>query len=310
MLGRFWEGPAATFRVGGTPCAPAPLTRPASSKSDENPELKNAPYVFLTDVIGFLPVTDDPRERFLCADYNAEMIEQRARFPRLRDFSLYVGDLEDLPDASFGPGLPHIREWAREWFEPVGYILPFDPTPYHDTAALRDRMEYTGDGPLFFAAVGGTAIGRGLLELTARAFELLRAELPEARMVMVTGPRLEPASFPEVEGLEKRAYVHDLFEHLACADVAVVQGGLSTTMELVGLRRPFAYFPLRGHWEQVHHVAYRLERYRAGTRLNYAETSAEGLAKVLRGLLGQPVDFKAIESGAAERAAQRIAELL
>lgn len=276
----------------------------------ENPELKSAPYAFLTDVIGFLPVTDDPWEHFLCADYNAEMIEQRARFPRLRDLSLYVGDLEDLPDASFGPGLPRIRDWAAAWFEPVGYVLPFDPARYRDTAALRGRLGYPSDAPLLFAAVGGTAIGRALLEKTARAFALLRAELPEARMVMVTGPRLEPASLPEVEGLEKRAYVHDLFEHLSCADAAVVQGGLSTAMELVAARRPFAYFPLRGHWEQVHHVAHRLERYRAGTRLDYAETAPEDLARTLQQLLTRPVEHRAVEPGGAARAARRIAELL
>ena len=62
-------------------------------------------------------------------------------------------------------------------------------------------------------------------------------------MVMVTGPRLDPGVLPDVEGMEKRGYVDSLFEHLACADVAVVQGGLSTTMELTAARRPFVYFP-------------------------------------------------------------------
>ena len=276
----------------------------------ENPELKTAPYAFMTDVIGFLPVTDDGREAALCADYNAEMIEQRSRFPRLRDLSLYVGEVEDLPDTSFGPGLPRIRDWARDWFEPVGYILPFDPAAYRDTAALRERLGYPVGGPLLFAAVGGTAIGRELLEKTARAFELLCRERPEARMVMVTGPRIEPASLPEVAGLEKRAYVHDLFKHLACADTAVVQGGLSTTMELVATGRPFVYFPLRKHWEQVHHVAHRLNRYRAGTRLDYTETSPEALANALRQSLERPVNYQAVDAGRATRAARRLAELI
>lgn len=276
----------------------------------ENPELKTAPYVFLTDVIGFLPVSEDPREAELCADDNAEMIEQRARFPRVRDLSLYVVEFDDLPDATFGPGLPRIREWARDWFEPVGYILPFDPAPYRETAALRERLGHREGSPLLFAAVGGTAIGRGLLEKTARAFELLRRDLSGARMVMVTGPRIDPASLPEVAGLDKRAYVHDLFEHLACADAAVVQGGLSTTMELVATGRPFVYFPLRGHWEQVHHVSWRLDRYRAGTRLDYARTSPEDLAGALRRALTRPVNSRPVEAGGAARAARRIATLL
>lgn len=60
--------------------------------------------MFLTDVIGFLPVDpeQDPRELDLTADYNGEMIAQRSRYPRLRDLSLYVGSFDDLPDARFG----------------------------------------------------------------------------------------------------------------------------------------------------------------------------------------------------------------
>ena len=278
----------------------------------ENPELKSAPYVFMTDVIGFLPVDPDPdpREAELCADYNAEMIEHRARFPRLRDLSLFVGDYDELPDAHFGHGLPKIRDWARRWFEPVGYILPFDPAAYQDTRAVRERLGYGLGYPLLFAAVGGTAVGRDLLRKVADAVPLVRRSVPEARMVMVTGPRISPDDLPGADGLEKRPYVHDLFQHLACADAAVVQGGLSTTMELVAARRPFIYFPLRNHWEQVHHVAHRLDYYGAGVRMNYADTSPEDLARALVRALVSEVRYRPVPPGAARRAAERIATLL
>ena len=61
-----------------------------------------------------------------------------------------------------------------------------------------------------------------------------------------------------------RAYVHNLYRHLAACDLAVVQGGLTTAMELTANRRPFLYFPLRHHFEQNFHVRHRLERYGAG----------------------------------------------
>lgn len=278
----------------------------------ENPELKRAPYVFLTDVIGFLPVDPegDPREVELTADYNAEMIEQRSRYPRVRDLSLYVGDFEDLPDASFGPGLPRIRDWARNWFEEVGYALPFDPEEYRDTAALRHRLGHPEDGTLLFAAVGGTAVGKPLLEKIAAAFEILRRRRPDVRMVMVTGPRIDPDELRDVPGLEKRPYVHNLFEHLACADAAVVQGGLSTTMELVASRRPFVYFPLRSHWEQVHHVSARLGRYGAHPPLDYATTDAETLAAALERILDESPSYEPVSGNGASRAASRIASLL
>ena len=63
----------------------------------ENPEEKRAAYVWLTDFVGWLPMADGgEREAFLTTDYNAEMIEHIARYPRLRDRALFVGDLEDV----------------------------------------------------------------------------------------------------------------------------------------------------------------------------------------------------------------------
>ncbi len=63
----------------------------------ENPEEKRAAYVWLTDFVGWLPMPDGgEREAFLTADYNAEMIEHIARFPRVRDRALYVGNPDDV----------------------------------------------------------------------------------------------------------------------------------------------------------------------------------------------------------------------
>ena len=151
--------------------------------------------------------------------------------------------------------------------------MPFDPGAYRRPQRLRRELGYGTGYPLYLAAVGGTAVGRDLLELTAEAFALVRKEEPDARMVMVTGPRLDPGLLPDVEGMDKLGYVDSLFEHLACADLAVVQGGLSTTMELVAARRPFVYFPLAHHWEQQHFVAHRLDHYGAGVRMDYASTT-------------------------------------
>ena len=49
----------------------------------ENPEEKRAAYCWLTDFVGWLPMPDGgDHEAFLTADYNAEMIEHIARYPR------------------------------------------------------------------------------------------------------------------------------------------------------------------------------------------------------------------------------------
>ena len=264
---------------------------------------------------GFLPTDPraDPREAELCTDYNADSIEKRERFPRLRDVSMFIGSWDELPDVPFGPGLPGIRPWSRRWFCSVPYVIPFNPAAYRDRAGLRRRLGQAQDHPLLVAAVGGTAVGVSLLELTCDAFGRLRKEMPDARMMLVTGPRIDPRLLPDLEGVDKRGYVPDLFEHLACADAAVVQGGLSTTMELVATGRPFVYFPLRRHWEQQHFVTHRLSRYRAGLRMDYATTTADDLAAAMRTALAQNgtgPGYRRVPRGGERRAAERIAALL
>jgi UDP:flavonoid glycosyltransferase YjiC (YdhE family) len=134
---------------------------------------------------------------------------------------------------------------------------------------------------------------------------------PDARCVVVAGPRIDPASLPRHPGLEARGYVPDLYEHLAVSDLAVVQGGLSTTMELTISRRPFLYFPLANHFEQLNNVSHRLDVHRAGRRLSYAQTSVPSLAEgALETLRTDTSSYRRHEPGAAQRAASLIAELL
>ncbi|MDX6413726.1 MAG: hypothetical protein QOH23_1136, partial [Gaiellaceae bacterium] len=90
----------------------------------------------------------------------------------------------------------------------------------------------------------------------------------------------------------------------ACCDLAVVQGGLTTTMELVANRRPFIYVPLRGHFEQNGHVAFRLQRYGAPPPTAYEDTSPEQLAALMRERLGSAVDYLPVRPGGASRAAE------
>jgi len=278
----------------------------------ENPELKRAPFVWLTDFVGWLPMDTAPgsREAFLTADYNAEMIEQIARWPRVRDRALFVGGPDDVVEGDFGPGLPRIRDWTREHFRFPGYILPFDPADFADRAALRARLGFGPDERVVLAAVGGTAVGVHLLRKVLAAAPLVRALDPAVRIIVVAGPRLDPAALPVVPGVEYRRFVPDLYAHLAGCDLAVVQGGLSTCMELTAARRPFIYVPLRNHFEQNLHVPHRLARYGAGTRMDYDRLDPEALAHAVADGLKRPVLSRDVEAGGAQRAAAAIAELL
>jgi len=129
-------------------------------------------------------------------------------------------------------------------------------------------------------------------------------------MVVVAGPRIDPTTLPRQDGLEVRPYVHELYRHLAVCDIALVQGGLTTTMELTANGRPFIYFPLRHHFEQNFHVRHRLNRYRAGRAMDFGSATPETIAAAIVEELQRKPDYRPVESRGAARAAQRIAELL
>ncbi|HEX7197990.1 MAG TPA: glycosyltransferase, partial [Dongiaceae bacterium] len=154
-------------------------------------------------------------------------------------------------------------------------------------------------------------VGQHLLRKTIGAWPLIHAQRPDACGVAVAGPRINPASLPRHPGLEVRGYIQGLYEHFAVADLAIVQGGLATTMELTITRRPFLYFPLAGHFEQLYHVAHRLDAHRAGQRLAYQDTNADAVADaVLQALGTDTTGYRQHRPGAARRAASLIAELL
>ena len=277
----------------------------------ENPELKTSPYVWMSDFVGYLPMpSGGEREARLTADYNAEVIEHIAKHPEIRDISIFVGDPSDVVRKRFGPELPSIPAWTREHYRFSGYVLPFDPKDFADTNALRRSLGFDPSRPLIVATVGGSAVGAHLLGRIVQAFRLLHDEVQNAEMVLVCGPRIDPAAFPPVEGMRVAGYVHDLFKTLACCDLAVVQGGLSTTMELVANRRPFIYVPLRNHFEQNFHVANRLRRYGAPPPTQYDDATPDRLAVEMRRRLGSKVAYEAVETGGAARAAEMIAPLV
>ena len=277
----------------------------------ENPEQKRAPYVWLTDFVGWLPMPDGgERESFLTADYNAEMIEHIARFPRLRDRALFVGNPDDVVPDAFGPDLPLISDWTQEHYDFTGYVTGFDPGLLADRAALRSELGYAADEQVCIVTVGGSGVGGHLLRRVIEAFPEAKQRVPALRMIVVAGPRIDPATLPVAEGLEVRPFVPDLYRHLAACDLAVVQGGLTTSMELTANQRPFLYFPLRHHFEQNFHVRHRLGNYGAGRAMDFATADAGVIAQAIAEEIGRDVAYRPVESDGAARAAAMLAELL
>ncbi|MGZ4281689.1 MAG: alpha/beta fold hydrolase, partial [Gaiellaceae bacterium] len=277
----------------------------------ENPREKRVPFAWLTDFVGFLPTDPaDARERALTADYNADMIDHIAHHPQVRDRAIFVGDPADIVPDSFGAALPSIRRWTEEHFAFAGYVTGFDPAAFADRPALRAQLGYRPDEQVCIVTVGGSGVGGALLRRLIAAFPEAKRLVPQLRMIVVAGPRIDPATLPAAEGLEVRRYVHDLYRHLAACDLAIVQGGLTTAMELTANRRPFISFPLKHHFEQNFHVRHRLARYGAGRQMDFDDSPPEAIAAAIASEIGREVDYRPVATDGAARAAAMIAELL
>ncbi|GAB3864101.1 hypothetical protein GCM10028801_32840 [Nocardioides maradonensis] len=274
----------------------------------ENPGEKRAPFVWMTDYVGLLPVDDaSDRERAIIADTNALMVEQCTTNP-VRDASLFIGNPSDALDVPLGPGLPTVRAFAEKNFTFTGYVGTRASTAVERDEA-RSRVGARPDQPLCVVAVGGSGIGSALLDRAVAAHQLARRTEPDLRTMVVTGPRLTLAD-PGESGLTVAGYVPDLDHLLAAADMAVVQGGLATAMELTSSRTPFAYVPLQRHFEQNLHVPHRLDNYRSGIRVDYPDADPEHLADLITTHLGARSDALPIEPDGHERAAREILRVL
>jgi predicted glycosyltransferase len=277
----------------------------------EHPELKRSTFAWLTDFVGYLPMPQGGEaEALLTADYNAEMLEHVERYPRVRDRAIFVGNPDDIVPGTFGPGLPEIRAWTQRHFEFSGYVIGRHPKRFGGRTELRARLGYGAGEKVCIAAVGGSGVGRDLLRRIIAACPVARRHIPDLRMIVVAGPRIAPESLPCVEGIEVRAFVPNLPQHFAACDIALVQGGLTTCMELAAAATPFLYFPLRNHFEQNFHVRHRLDAYGAGRAMDYASAQPDAIAEAMTRQLAMPVACRPVEDDGAQRAARLVAELI
>ena len=271
------------------------------------PGIKKAPFVMIYDFFGFDATTKNPFEKMGTYFWNLAWVTGN-RTPWVEDMSLFVGDVEDIADKSYGLFLPNFRKHAKKHYKFLGSILAFNPQDYSNTEEMKGELGY-GAGPLIICSIGGTAIGVDLLNLCSRTYKTLRNRLPELQMVLICGPRILPDSIKVTDGIQVKGYVPDLYKHFAACDLAIVQGGGTTTMELVALNKNFLYFPLEEHYEQKL-VSDKLERLGAGVKMSFSETDENTLLKVVLENLGKTVDYEKIKIDGAVKAAEFIQPLL
>jgi UDP-N-acetylglucosamine:LPS N-acetylglucosamine transferase len=265
-----------------------------------------APIVMIHDFLGVVPMGWNPIERLVVYILNRKAV-QSLEHPSLTHF--FVGEPEDVPDRRAGTCLPFWRELTNKHVKFLGYIIRFQPDDYADKAAVRARLGY-GPEPLVVCALGGGSVGKGLLELCGQAYPIMRKQIPNLRMVVAGGGLFSPESVRLPAEVAVKGYVPDLHEHFAASDLVIVVGGGTSTIELTALRRPFIYFPLERQFEQQIYVPRRLERYRAGTRLAFNETTPDQLAAIALQNMNGAVDYVAIPVDGARKAARLLGEML
>ena len=271
-----------------------------------NPGIKNAPFVMIFDFIGMDSTTNSPFEKFICYYFN--YLWSREYYVSHMDLSLFIGEPEDVPNKPFGFLLPNRRAYAKRRMNFVGYIISFNPDQYKDTSSLKQKLGYS-QGPLVLCTVGGTSVGRELLELCCDSYSYLKQKKSDIQMVAVAGPRIDKDSLVVDPEIKVFGYLKDLFMHIAASDVVITQGGGTTTLEIAALRKPFLYFPIEGHFEQTVHVAGRLMRHGVGVMMKFSETSPEELAERVLNLLGTKPKCSLPIDG-ADKAARLITELI
>jgi predicted glycosyltransferase len=271
------------------------------------PGIKKAPFVMIYDFFGFDATTKNPFEKIGTYYWNFAWVTGN-RTPWVEDMSLFVGEVEDIADKSYGLFLPNFRRHAKKHYKFLGSILSFNPQDYSNTEKMKDELGY-GAGPLIICSIGGTAIGVDLLNLCSLTYTDLRNKLPELRMVLICGPRIDPGLIKVAEGIQVKGYVPDLYKHFAACDLAIVQGGGTTTTELVALSKSFLYFPLEEHFEQKL-VSDKLERLGAGVKMIFSETDESTLLKTVLENLGKTADYEKIKIDGAVKAAEFIQQYL
>jgi len=275
----------------------------------EHPELKKFLFVMIFDFVGLDAMTKNPLEHLGVYYWNrAWSRDYRLKQKPPYDLALFVGVQENIPDKSFGFMLPNRRQFANAMYKFIGYAFPFNADKYKDKKEIRSKLGY-GPEPLVICSIGGTAIGKEILELCGEAYKIVKENIPNLHLKVVAGPRLTTGNLNLPKDAEVVGFIPRLYEHFAASDLAIVQGGATSTLELTALRRPFIYFPIEGHCEQAN-VSRILTQLGSGLRLTFSETTRESLAGRMIDLLGKEVTYPDIPKDGAQKAAQFIVELL
>lgn len=134
-------------------------------------------------------------------------------------------------------------------------IMPEDGQSYNnivkvgpivrDTFESREqlRKKYSFDRKTIVVSIGGTDLGKFLIEKTVDAFE---KSVLDAELVIVSGPSLEMKQLPH----RNLGFASNLHEIIFASDLVISLAGKSTIDESRHYGTPGIFIPIKGHFEQ------------------------------------------------------------
>ncbi|HEX9677799.1 glycosyltransferase [Nitrososphaera sp.] len=117
-----------------------------------------------------------------------------------------------------------------------------------DVSADRDtlRRRFNLTKRTIVVSVGGTDVGRHLIDKTVEAYKKLKEKL-DADLVVVPGPSLKLPDSPDYRNL---GFVENLHELIYAADLVISLAGRSTMDESMAYGTPGIFIPIKDHFEQ------------------------------------------------------------
>ena len=265
----------------------------------ENRARLPAKLAVVTDYVSLETRSWNPLNR-LILNYANRMLRRAFLSSQVRIFA-------DDPDSV----RPKLREWMEQnSFHTVGPITGELPTESKQdlTRELLPPTTKMKNTVLVFT-IGGSSIGRGLLEFVIECASYISEEL-DAQLVILTGPRvkLDASRLEKARGLVVVVpFTPSALRYFAMADCVVTQAGASTLNEVAALGVPCVAIPVSNHWEQQANAERFARRY--GFQIvRYENLSREELVDAVRRALAKPAQRE--HSSSAERAHVKAAQLL
>ena len=261
--------------------------------------LRGIPAVFMCDFVGLphYPFFSNPLRSLMERFFDVFLTHWLAR--RANRW-IFTGDIDHIP-----------RDDWRVRAQKLGIItvepitkLQYTPSPTRDEA--RKKLGFGGYERVVTVTVGCTGAGEYLLKAANEAMPLLMNKVPGLRMELICGKGIDSGPLRRTAnlGVHVHDYVRNFQEFVVASDAAVVQSGLTSTIECLMMGVPMVVVPLANHWEQANTARYVSEKF--GVKKIVADqVTAEVLADALPGILDQPSRPKSPFRGNGHIAAAR-----